>query len=243
MHSVNEAEIQNFSKDSAHWWDETGPFAPLHQLNPARLSYIKAQICNHYGKDEKDIKALKNLSVLDIGCGGGLVCEPLARMGADVTGLDADAQAVGVAKDHAKENRLEIDYRAESAEKLVDEKTRFDVVLALEIIEHVNDPDNFVKTVCSLAKPGGLVIFSTLNRNPKSYALGIVAAEYVLGLVPKGTHDWNKFIKPAELSKMLRVAGAEAKDLCGLRYNPFNKSFTLDKHDLDVNYFVSAKSN
>ena len=240
MHSVDPSEIQNFSKDSRSWWDEKGPFAPLHQLNPVRLSYLKAQICKAYSRDESDPKALKDLSVLDIGCGGGLVCEPMTRMGANVTGIDADVQAIGVAKDHAKLSGLEIDYRAESAEKLAEEKAAFDVVLALEIIEHVNDPESFVKTVCALAKPGGIVIFSTLNRTPKSYALGIVAAEYLLGLVPKGTHEWKKFVTPAELSKMLRAAGVNANDLCGLVYSPFTRDFKLSKTDLDVNYFISA---
>ncbi len=242
MNNVNLQEIEHFQKDSAHWWDEDGPFKPLHKLNPVRISYIKQQICSHFGRNTKDLNALKGLSVLDVGCGGGLVCEPLARLGGDMTGLDADTQAIGVAKDHAKSAGLDIDYRAETAEKLLNEKARFDVVLALEIIEHVTDAQSFVKTICALVKPGGLVIFSTLNRTPKSYALGIIAAEYILGWVPKGTHDWNKFIKPSELTAMIRQAGAQPLDLCGLTYSPFRDEFKLNKRDPDVNYFLSCSA-
>ncbi|MGB0719911.1 MAG: bifunctional 2-polyprenyl-6-hydroxyphenol methylase/3-demethylubiquinol 3-O-methyltransferase UbiG [Bdellovibrionales bacterium] len=237
--TVDQKEIQHFSKDSAHWWDEDGPFAPLHRLNPVRLSYIKAQICDHVGRDVNDLNALDGLRILDIGCGGGLVCESLARMGATVTGGDADAQAIAVAKAHAEESGLDIDYLAEAAENI---KAQFDVVLALEIIEHVTDPAAFVQSVATLVKPGGLVIFSTLNRNPKSFLLGIVAAEYLLRWVPRGTHSYQKFIKPSELIRFASTAKLKAHDITGLVFDPIRNRFDLSKRDLDVNYLMSFKT-
>ena len=236
--SVDQKEIQQFSKDSDQWWDEKGPFAPLHRLNPVRLSYIKAQICEHFGRDLKALDAYNGLDILDVGCGGGLVCEPLARLGANATGADADAQAIEVAKAHAKENGLSIAYENKPAEAL---DKKFDVVLALEIIEHVSDPVEFVASISNLVKPGGLVIFSTLNRNPKSFLLGIVAAEYVLRWVPTGTHSWKKFIKPSELSRYARAASIKPHNITGLIYNPVSDVFSLSKTDIDVNYLLSAK--
>ena len=238
--SVDEQEIQQFSKDSSHWWDENGPFAPLHRLNPVRLSYIKGQICAHYGRDFDALDALKGLDILDVGCGGGLVCEPLVRLGANATGADADAQAIDVAKAHAKESGLKIKYENKPAEQI---KKQFDVVLALEIIEHVTAPADFVESIAGLVKPGGLVIFSTLNRNPKSFLLGVIAAEYILRWVPKGTHSWNKFIKPSELSRFARAAGLKAHDVTGLMFNPLKDEFALSDTDIDVNYLLSAKKD
>jgi len=236
--SVDRTEIQQFSKDSAHWWDEDGPFKPLHRLNPVRLTYIKQQICAYYDRDFNALDALKGLDVLDIGCGGGLVCEPLARLGANVTGADADEQAIRVAKAHARESGLKIKYDNKAAEDI---QKKFDVVLALEIIEHVKDPASFVQNVSKLMKPGGLVIFSTLNRNPKSFLLGIVAAEYILRWVPKGTHSWKKFIKPSELARFGRATTLKPRDIMGLIYNPVMDEFSLSKTDLDVNYLMSFK--
>lgn len=238
MSSVDAAEIENFSKDADRWWDENGPFKPLHELNPVRLSYIKRQICTHYDKDEKDLKSLKGLSILDVGCGGGLVCEPLARMGAKVTGADADPMAISTAKAHADGAGLKIEYLNKPAEEI---KKKFDVVLALEIIEHVQDPEEFVHSISNLCKPGGLVIFSTLNRNPKSFLLGIVAAEYILRWVPRGTHSWQKFVKPSELARMARPAALSPKNITGLIYNPVRSEFVLSNTDLDVNYLMALK--
>lgn len=237
MSTVNEAEIQNFSKDSDHWWDEQGPFKPLHMLNPVRLSYFKAQICNHFKLDENTPKPYKDLNIIDIGCGGGLVCEPMTRLGGKVTGIDADANAIEVATEHAKAMDLAINYQCRSSEDVTE---KYDVVLALEIIEHVDNADLFVKSVLNLCKPNGLVIFSTLNRTPKSYALGIIAAEHILRWVPQGTHNWKKFVKPSELSRMLRNNEVVPNDICGMTYNPFTKEFKLDKSRVDVNYFMSV---
>ncbi len=238
--TVDPKEIQQFSKDSQRWWDENGPFKPLHRLNPVRLSYIKQQICAHYNRDVNALDALKDLNILDVGCGGGLVCEPLARLGGNITGVDADAQAINVATQHAQGFGLKIAYENKPAEN-IDQK--FDVVLALEIIEHVRDPGEFVKNIANLVKPGGLVIFSTLNRNPKSFLLGIVAAEYILHWVPKGTHSWRKFIRPSELSRFVRSADLKPCDITGLIYNPINNAFALSKTDLDVNYLLCAKKS
>ncbi len=238
MNTVNAQEIQNFSKDSDHWWDEQGPFKPLHLLNPTRLSYFRTQICEHFKIDENASTPYKGLDIIDIGCGGGLVCEPMARLGGNVTGVDADANAIKVATAHAEQNKLSISYECNSSENI---SQKYDVVLALEIIEHVDNPELFVKSVLNLCKPDGLVIFSTLNRTPKSYALGIIAAEHILRWVPQGTHNWKKFVKPSELTRMLRNNGKSPRDVCGLIYNPFTKSFSLDKSRVDVNYFLSVK--
>lgn len=238
--SVKQREIEKFAKDAPRWWDESGPFAPLHRLNPARLSYIRSQIDAHFGLNGKSLKPFKNLKILDIGCGGGLVCEPLARLGATVTGIDADQIAIGVAKEHAGQSGLKINYETKTAENL--KKNVFDVVLALEIIEHVENPAAFVKTCAGLVKPGGLVIFSTLNRTAKSYALGIVAAEYILNWVPRGTHEWKKFIRPSELSRHVRAAGLNPKNISGLVYSPLDSDFKISKTDTGVNYFLTAIS-
>jgi len=235
--TVDPIEIQDFSRDSHSWWDEDGPFAPLHQLNPVRLSYIKKQLCTHFARDEASLKPFKDLTILDIGCGGGLVCEPLARLGADVTGVDADAQAIEIAQDHAKQGGLEINYVSGAAEDIT---RQYDIVLALEIIEHVSEPALFVAECARLVKPGGLAIFSTLNRTARSFALGIVAAEYVLRWVPRGTHSWRKFIKPSELGSWARNSDLKPQDVTGLIYNPLS-GFCLSQTDLAVNYLLTAQ--
>lgn len=241
MNTVDRAEIQNFSKDSAHWWDIEGPFRPLHRLNPVRLGYLKEQICGHYKLDSNNLKPYAELDILDVGCGGGLVCEPMARLGGTVTGLDADENAIHVAQEHAQNGGLEIDYQATTSDTLATEGKQYDVVLALEIIEHVADIEAFVKSIVDLCKPEGLIIFSTLNRTAKSFALGIVAAEYILRWVPQGTHNWKKFVKPSELSRHLRNHGALPKDITGLAFNPLTNAFHMAPRDTDVNYFMSAK--
>lgn len=242
MHTVDAKEIEIFAKDSSQWWDEDGPFRPLHRLNPVRLSYIKDRICDAYGCDTTSLKPFTGLSILDIGCGGGLVCEPMARLGANVTGIDADANAIGVAQAHAAQSGLEIDYHAVSTDGLIASNKTYDVVLALEIVEHVADVEHFVDHVFSLCKPGGLVIFSTLNRTPKSFLLGKVAAEYILGWVPKGTHDWKKFLKPSELASSIRAAGGTVTNTEGMVFDPIKGGFARSTRDLDVNYFMAAKN-
>lgn len=241
MHTVDAKEIENFAKDSSHWWDEDGPFRPLHRLNPVRLQYIKERICEGRDIDAQSLKPYRGLSVLDIGCGGGLVCEPMARLGADVTGIDADKNAISVAAAHAADGGLDITYKAASSEQLVKEKKRFDVVLALEIVEHVADVDEFVRNCVDLCAPDGVIVFSTLNRTAKSFVLGKVAAEYILGWVPKGTHEWKKFLKPSELSRAVRQAGGTVINTEGMVFDPLSGDFKHSKRDLDVNYFLSCK--
>lgn len=236
--SINPQEIEHFSKDAAHWWDENGPFRPLHRLNPVRMRYIRDQIGQHYGLDDKSLKPLKGLKVLDIGCGGGLVCEPLARMGAAVTGVDADSNAIAVASDHAEQSGLKIDYENCAAEDL---NKKFDVVLALEIVEHVDNVADFVQSCANLCKPGGIMIFSTLNRTPKAYALGVVAAEHIMRCVPRGTHEWKKFVRPSELCRMIRHAGARETNIKGFIFNAVKGDFELSDQDMGVNYFVTAE--
>jgi 2-polyprenyl-6-hydroxyphenyl methylase/3-demethylubiquinone-9 3-methyltransferase len=243
MHTVDAKEIENFAKDSSHWWDEDGPFRPLHRLNPVRLQYIKDRICEAHGSDPHNLKPYKGLSVIDIGCGGGLVCEPMARLGAEVTGADADANAIAVARAHAKDGGLEIIYKSASSEQLVKDKKRFDVVLALEIVEHVADVDEFVRNCVDLCAPGGIIVFSTLNRTAKSFVLGKIAAEYILGWVPAGTHDWKKFLKPSELAASIRAAGADVRNIEGMVFDPLAGNFRRSARDLDVNYFMTAVKN
>ncbi len=239
MHTVDAKEIENFAKDSSRWWDEDGPFRPLHRLNPVRLQYIKDRICEAHDLDVTSLKPYRGLSILDIGCGGGLVCEPMARLGANVTGIDADANAISISAAHAKQSGLTVDYKAVSSEELLKSKARFDVVLALEIVEHVSDVDAFVQNCADLCKPGGIVIFSTLNRTAKSFVLGKLAAEYVLGWVPKGTHDWKKFLKPSELARAGRSAGLHSYDTEGMVFDAAAGNFKRSPRDIDVNYFMA----
>ena len=239
--TVDAAEIAHFAKDSSHWWDPDGPFKPLHALTPARMEYLRATIGFHYGLPDSDLTPFENLDVLDVGCGGGLACEPMSRLGAKITGIDADENAIAVAAAHAEEQGLDIAYIAGAAEDLAAQKKTFDVVLALEVVEHVSKPELFMSLCNKLVRPGGLLIMSTLNRTWKSYALGIVAAEYVLGWAPRGTHDWKKFIKPADLARMARREGLTVIDVCGLAYDPLKQDFELRQQDTDVNYFLVAK--
>tara|TARA_B100001989_G_scaffold136705_2_gene96810 strand:- start:763 stop:1500 length:738 start_codon:yes stop_codon:yes gene_type:complete len=237
--TINAEEIEHFSKTSDQWWDENGPFKPLHRLNPVRIKYIKDQICTHFDIDPDKAQPFKNLKILDIGCGGGLVCEPMARLGAKTSGIDADQKAIACAKEHATLQDLDIEYICGDAADL---KQKYDVVLALEIIEHVNTPCEFVSICKTLLKPDSIVIFSTLNRTAKSYALGIVAAEYILRWVPTGTHSWKKFIKPSELARFARAQNFDIIDVSGLIFNPIKNEFCLSENDLDVNYFMSVRN-
>jgi 2-polyprenyl-6-hydroxyphenyl methylase/3-demethylubiquinone-9 3-methyltransferase len=236
--SIAPREIEQFSRHAPDWWDETGPLAPLHRLNPVRLGYIREQAATHFKRKGKT--PLKGLSALDVGCGGGLVTEPLVRLGAKVTGLDASKEAIKVAREHAKLSKLDIMYKESSVEELVEGKTRYDLITALEIAEHVADLDSFLGSVTSLLKPNGLLIMSTLNRTPKSFLLGIVAAEYILKWVPRGTHNWKKFLKPSDIARRFSDNGIELADLTGLVFHPFKGDFELRKDDLAVNYMLTA---
>lgn len=243
MSSINRQEIENFAKDADKWWDEDGPFAPLHRINPLRLQYIRDEITSHF-KCPNSAKPFQSLKILDIGCGGGLVCEPAARLGGKVTGIDAGDIAISVAGNHAKGQNLKITYKNTTAEDLLPASSgSYDIVLALEIVEHVTNVEEFVKTCIELCRPGGLIIFSTLNRTAKSFALGIVAAEYILRWVPRGTHNWKQFLKPSEMARYIRNSNATQKGQKGLIFNPLGMEFELSDKDFDVNYFITAERN
>jgi len=233
--TLDESEARRFGETAGQWWNPAGPYRPLHKLNPARLAYIRKTLVRRFRRDAKGLRPLDGLSVLDIGCGGGLVCEPLARLGARVTGIDTSEESVTVARAHAEAMGLEIAYRATTAETLAEAGERFDAVLALEIVEHVADVPLFLQACRQLTEDQGALIFSTLNRTARAFALGIVAAEYVLGWVPRGTHDWRRFIKPEELEPLLGRAGFALRDTSGLVYDPFIDSWKLGR-DTAVNY-------
>lgn len=236
--TIDPAEIERFSRIAAEWWDPTGKFRPLHKFNPVRLAWLRDAICRAHGRDPLAPRPLEGLRIIDVGCGGGLLSEPLARLGASVTGIDAAEKNVKTAATHAAETGVAIDYRAATAEDLARAGEQFDVVLAMEIVEHVADVDLFLRAVSALARPGGLVFMATLNRTTKSWLFGIVAAEYVLRWLPRGTHDWKRFLKPSELTGALRSAGVGVKELSGVTYNPVSDRFSLSPTDLDVNYML-----
>lgn len=236
--SIDPEEIAKFDRLAADWWSPTGSMKPLHKLNPPRLRYIRERIAAHFGRETGGIEGLKDLTIVDVGCGAGLVCEPLARLGAKVTGLDAAATNIEVARLHAARSDLAIDYRETPAETVAAGSERFDVVLALEVVEHVVEPAAFLTTCASLLKPGGLLIVSTINRTTKAYALAIVAAERVLRWLPRGTHSWDKFVTPAEIEAALAPSGLTSIDCSGLVYHPFFDEWQLAR-DTDVNYIAA----
>jgi 2-polyprenyl-6-hydroxyphenyl methylase/3-demethylubiquinone-9 3-methyltransferase len=237
--TVDGAEIARFAAMAEEWWDPAGKFKPLHVFNPVRLQFIRDTVLNHLGREGGGLRPLDGVRLLDIGCGGGLLCEPLTRLGAQVTGIDAGERNIEVARLHAAQVGLEIDYRATTAEALVEQGERFDVVLSMEVVEHVADPDLFLKSVAALAKPGGLVIAATLNRTTKAFALAIVGAEYVLGWLPRGTHNWRKFLRPSELARGLRGGGLKVIETTGVSYDPIRQRWSLGS-DLGVNYMMVA---
>lgn len=238
--TVDAEDVARFSRIASEWWDEHGKFAPLHRLNPTRLAYLREQICAHTGNSETGMTPFSGLTLLDIGCGGGLISEPMTRLGAQVTSIDASEENIAVAKLHAEKQGLSIDYRAMPPEELLAENRQFDVVLALEIIEHVADLDAFYDTLRTLVKPGGLLIMSTLNRTAASFAMAIVGAEYVMRWLPKGTHQWSQFLRPSELAAGLTPRGFTITDTCGISYNPLSRDFSLNPRDLRVNYLLTA---
>ena len=237
--SVDDAEIERFSRLAATWWDPRGPMAPLHKFNPVRLAYIRDQATAHFDRDAKKVDCLSGLRMLDIGCGAGILSEPLARLGAEMVGADPSPQNIEIARAHAAESGLTIDYRATTAEELAAAGERFDVVLAMEVVEHVTDVELFVSTCASMVKPGGLMIAATLNRTLKSFALAIVGAEYVLRWLPRGTHQWDKFVTPLELEAAIENAGLRVTGERGVTYNLFADRWQLSS-DMDVNYMLVA---
>lgn len=237
---VDAGEIAKFEAMAAEWWNPEGKFKPLHMLNPCRLDYVVAQIAATHGRDPKGPRAFEGLRLLDIGCGGGLLTEPMARLGAEVTGIDPAARNIPVARLHAEQSGLEIDYRVATAEDLVAEGAAFDAVLNMEVVEHVPDPQAYISACAALIAPGGVMVTSTINRNPKSFAMAIVGAEYVMRWLPKGTHEWRKFITPAELQAMLAAAGLDPVDATGFQFNPITWSWRLSARDLSVNYVTAA---
>lgn len=239
--TIDAGEVAKFEAMAAGWWDPRGEAAPLHRLNPCRLDYLSAQIAAQSGRDRSAPHPFAGLRLLDVGCGGGLVSEPMARLGAAVTGLDASGASVQAAQAHAALSGLTIDYRAEAAETLAAAGERFDVVLGLEIVEHVADVPAFLSALSALAEPGGLVILSTLNRTGASFAKAIVGAEWVLRWLPRGTHDWRRFITPDELAAAATQAGLRPVDRTGMVFNPLRGDWTLSERDLSVNYLMTCE--
>ena len=237
--TIDPAEVARFEGIAKTWWDPKGPMAVLHKFNPVRLAFIRDLACARFGRDPKTMRALEGLALVDIGCGGGVLCEPLARLGAQVTGLDPAPTNISVASAHAEAGGLSIDYRQQTIEALVAEGARYDIVLAMEVVEHVADVEAFVAACCAAVKPGGLLVMATLNRTLKSYALAIVGAEYVLRWLPRGTHDWEKFVTPDELGDAIESGGLELGDSTGVVYNPFTDRWSAAR-DLDVNYMLAA---
>lgn len=238
--TIDPAEVAKFEAMAAEWWDPNGKFKPLHMLNPCRLDYITSQIAAEFDRDLGVDSPFAGLRILDIGCGGGLLSEPMARLGADVVGADAAERNIPVAQVHAEQSGLTIDYRHTSAEALAAAGEQFDVVMNMEVVEHVADPQAYLTACQQLLRPGGLQICSTINRNAKSYAMAIVGAEYVMRWLPKGTHEWKKFITPDELYSLLEKAGLSPVDRKGFVFNPISWRWSLSAKDLSVNYVTAS---
>ncbi|MDH2326855.1 bifunctional 2-polyprenyl-6-hydroxyphenol methylase/3-demethylubiquinol 3-O-methyltransferase UbiG [Cereibacter sp. SYSU M97828] len=238
--TIDPAEVAKFEAMAAEWWDPNGKFKPLHVMNPCRLDYITTQIAAEYGRDLSADRPFDGLRILDIGCGGGLLSEPMARLGATVVGADAAPRNIPVARLHAQQSGLEIDYRNTTAEALAEAGEQFDAVLNMEVVEHVADPAGYLRACHDLLRPGGLMVCSTLNRNAKSFAMAIVGAEWVMRWLPKGTHDWKKFITPDELCALIRGAGLDPVDRKGMVFNPVTWRWSLSPRDLSVNYVTTS---
>src|SRR5215510_4189633 len=238
--SVDPAELERFSRHAAEWWNPRGSMAPLHKFNPVRLGYIRDQVAARFNRDPKKLDCLKGLRILDIGCGGGVLSEPLARLGAKILGADPSEENIAAARAHAGESDIDVNYRATTAEALADANERFDVVLAMEVVEHVADVGAFIDSCAAMVKPGGLMIAATLNRTLKSFAFAIVGAEYVLRWLPRGTHQWDKFVTPQELETAIEKGGLRVIGERGVVYNPFADRWQLST-DMDVNYMLVAQ--
>jgi len=232
-------EVERFTSIAEAWWDPNGDFRPLHQINPARIGYIRDLVAAHFGRDPLSGHPLDGLELLDVGCGGGLLCEPMRRLGATVTGIDAGDKNITVAKLHAAQSGLDIDYRHQLPEDLARTKGSFDIVLNMEVVEHVADLGAFLEASAALLKPGGVMVLTTLNRTIKSLALAKIGAEYILRWLPPGTHDWKKFVKPSELAAGLRPHGLDVSDISGMTFRPLKDDWVISG-DLDVNYLMFA---
>jgi 2-polyprenyl-6-hydroxyphenyl methylase/3-demethylubiquinone-9 3-methyltransferase len=240
--TVDQAEIDRFSKLAQDWWDESGPMRPLHAMNPLRMSYIRQHLSDAFSLDSADLQPFKGLRILDLGCGGGIVSEPLSRLGADLVAIDAAEDSIEIARHHGADSGLAIDYRCTTAEALVDAGELFDAVISMEVLEHVADLSAFIDACGALLRPGGTIALSTINRTPKAYALGIALAEHVLHLLPIGTHDYEKFIKPGELNRYLRAADIDLTDVTGMTFSPLARDWRFSR-DKAVNYLAFGKKS
>jgi 2-polyprenyl-6-hydroxyphenyl methylase/3-demethylubiquinone-9 3-methyltransferase len=238
--TIDQAEVDRFSAMAAEWWDPSGKFKPLHKFNPVRIAYIRDKVSEKFGRDPKAHRPLEGLRVLDIGCGGGLLSEPIARIGATVVGADASEKNIGIARTHSEQSGVIVDYRAVTAEALAADDEKFDVVLNMEVVEHVSDVPFFIETCATLVKPGGLMFVATINRTMKAAALAIVGAEYVLRWLPRGTHQYEKLVRPEEIEQPLNAAGMTVIDRTGVFFNPLANQWSLSK-DMDVNYMLLAE--
>ncbi len=238
--TIDAGEVERFSRMAAEWWDPKGKFKPLHKFNPVRLAYIRDQVAGHFGRDPRSSRPFDGLRFLDIGCGGGLLCEPMARLGATVVGADASETNIEVARRHAAQSGVAIDYRATTAEDLADAGEQFDVILNMEVVEHVSDVPLYLAKCAQMVKPGGIMFVATINRTLKALGLAIVGAEYVLRWLPRGTHQYEKLVRPDELERPLVEAGMAIVDRTGVSYNPLADRWEKSR-DLDVNYMVLAE--
>lgn len=240
LNTVDPEEVARFSAMAAEWWDPRGKFRPLHKFNPVRLAYIKAKVSGHFDRDEKSLTPFKGLRFLDIGCGGGLLSEPMCRLGATMVSADASPENIKTASVHAAEQGLVIDYRATTAEALAEAGEKFDVILNMEVIEHVADRDAFLRCCAEMLKPGGIMFIATLNRTLKALGLAVIGAEYILRWLPVGTHDWSKFITPAEMRDGLDACGLVLREETGVAYNPIRDQWSLGR-DMGINYMMLAE--
>ena len=235
--TIDPEDVARFSAIADEWWDPDGKFKPLHRFNPIRLQYIRDRLCAQFGRDTQSLRPFDGLRFLDVGCGGGLISEPLSRMGADVTGIDASDRNVGTARVHAEKSGLDIDYRVTTVEELAAMGDTFDAVISMEVVEHVADVDLFLDGCATLMDANGAIVLATLNRTPKSYAFGIIGAEYIMRWLPRGTHDWKKFVRPSELARGLRRNRVSVDDISGLTFNPLSGEWKIS-NDVSVNYVL-----
>lgn len=234
--TIDKEEIEKFAAMADEWWDESGKFKPLHIFNPVRIKYIKEIVCKHFGI-EKTSSPFEGLELLDVGCGGGLISEPMCRLGANVTAIDASEKNIKIASVHSEKMNLDINYKFASVEELAQKKKKYDVILSLEVLEHVNNVEEFIEKCTSLLAPSGIIFFATLNKTIKSYMAAIVGAEYILRWLPKGTHDWKKFMRPSQISNILSHNQVTVENVQGISYNPFANSWHLS-NDTSINYII-----